>query len=302
MFDELQSQFATSAGRHAFVEQMCALIRTQQFDQCEAILQGGLSVTDSPLREIALATPLYNCGLLGWSDFMKWVALAIETDAPITAIGCGLHKDSHAGLEANSPAEPHLDVFWFTDRKFPFTRISIEELQELSADRGASWGSYVEDAARKLRVTGLDALYGHIWPGVELSPFGRDGELPHANAVAWQLACLLFAQRVHQLIYQACLADGTLHGLPLLFVGTPAMAVPESAFAAGRMYEIPAEIPASAATALPFDNATYQPVQQGGSGHSLRHKILGSHDEGGPDLAAPTAPRGGFFGRLLKRA
>ena len=96
MFDELQSQFSTEAGRTAFIEQMCALIRTQQFDQCEAILQGGLSVTDSPIREVALATPLYTCSLHGWPEFMKWVSLAMDADAAITAIGCGLHGDYHA--------------------------------------------------------------------------------------------------------------------------------------------------------------------------------------------------------------
>ena len=303
MFDELQNQFSTDAGRIAFVEQICALIRAQEFEQCEAILMGGLSVTDSPIREVALATPLYTCALHGWPEFMKWVSLAIDADAPVTAIGCGLHYESLAGKTPNVPVEPHFDAFWFTDRKFPFARMPIAELQELSADRGASWNAYVEDVARKLRISGLDALYGHIWPGVESSPFEPDGSLPGANAVAWQLACLLLGQRIHQLIYQAMEVDGSLHQLPLLYVGTPVMAIPESAYAASKIYDLPAEVTMAPAMALPFDNSTYQPVQQSG-GHSLRHKIMAQTDalEAGAPMLEQTSGKGGFFTRLMKRA
>ncbi len=303
MFDELQNQFSTDAGRIAFVEQICALIRAQEFEQCEAILMGGLSVTDSPIREAALATPLYTCALHGWPEFMKWVSLAIEADAPVTAIGCGLHYDSLSGQSPNVPMEPYIDAYWFTDRKFPFTRMPITELQELSADRGASWNAYVEDAARKLRISGLDALYGHIWPGVESSPFSPDGAVPSANAVAWQLGTLLLGQRIHQLIYQAMEVDGSLHQLPLLYVGTPLMAIPESAYAASKIFEVPAEMTMPQAMAMPFDNSTYQPVQQSG-GHSLRQKIMAQNDavEAGAPIVEQTAGKSGFFSRLLKRA
>ena len=301
MFDELQNQFSTDAGRMAFVEQICALIRAREFDQTEAILMGGLSVTDSPIREVALATPLYTCALHGWPEFMKWVSLAIDADAPVTAIGCGLHYESLAGQMPNVPMEPHFDTFWFTDRKFPFTRMRIAELQELSADRGASWNAYVEDTARKVRMTGLDALFGYVWPGVESSPFGQDGELPSTNAVAWQLACLLMAQRIHQLIHQAMEVDGSLHQLPLLYVGTPVMAIPETAFAASKIYDLPIEMPMAPAMALPFDNSTYQPVQQG-SGHSLRHKIMAHHDGAEVMPHAEGQGKNSFFSRLLKRA
>ncbi len=303
MFDELQIQFSTDEGRSAFIEQICALIRAQQFDQCEAILMGGLSVSDSAIREVALATPLYTCALHGWPEFMKWVSLAIDTDAMVTAIGCGLHFDGFAGHVPNVPIEPHFDAFWFTDRKFPFSRMPIEELRELSADRGASWNAYVDDTARKLQISGLDALYGYIWPGVENSPFGLDGEMPGADAVAWQLACLLMAQRIHQLVYQAMEVDGSLHQLPLLYVGTPVMAIPETALSAAKIYDVPTEVPLAPIMATPFDNSTYQPVQQG-NGHSLRHKILATH--GGGDAPAPVVSlgesKGGFFSRLLKRA
>lgn len=302
MFDELQSQFSTEAGRMAFVEQICALIRTQQFDQCEAILMGGLSVTDSPIREVALATPLYNCTLHGWTEFMKWVSLAIETDAQVSAIGCGLRNEGFSGLAPNMPVEPHFDTYWFTDRKFPFSRMPIEELRELSADRGASWNAYIEDVARKLRISGLEALYGHIWPGVESSPFGPDGIPPDAHAVAWQLACLLMAQRIHQLVANAMATEGSLHQLPMLYVGTPVMMIPESAFAAATIFDLPKDLPAPTAMAVPFDNSTYQPVSQG-SGHSLRHKIL-AHTDGSVPAQGDHAgiKSAGLFARLLKRA
>lgn len=303
MFDELQTQFSTDAGRLAFVEQICSLIRTQQFDHCEAILMGGLSVTDSPLREVALATPLYSCGLAGWPEFMKWVSLAIDADAPVSAIGCGLHNGGFSGLVPNAPLEPHFDVYWFTDRKFPFSRMPIAELQDLSADRGASWNAYIEDAARKVRMTGLDALFGCIWPGVVHSPFGLDGELPRAEAVAWQLGCLLLAQRIHQLIYHVMETEGSLHQLPLLYVGTPNMNIPESAFAAATIYDVPADVPSVPVAAVPFDNSTYQPVQQGG-GHSLRHKIMAQGDgvEPMPSARDVSGGKGGLFARFLKRA
>ena len=301
MFDELQNQFSTEAGRTAIVEQICALIRARDFDQCEAILMGGLSVTESPIREVALATPLYTCALHGWPEFMKWVSLAIDADAPVTAIGCGLHYESHAGQVPNAPSEPHFDTYWFTDRKFPFSRMPIAELQELSADRGASWNAYIEDKSRKLRISGLDALFGYVWPGVEHSPFGMDDDVPSADAVAWQLACLLLGQRIHQLIYQAMEAEGSLHQLPLLFVGTPVMAISESAFAAAKIYELPVETKIAPAMVMPFDNSTYQPVQQSG-GHSLRHKILAQHDGSDPTPAAVGTAKTGFFSRLLKRA
>jgi hypothetical protein len=303
MFDELQNQFSTDAGRVAFIEQICTLIRAQEFEQCEAILMGGLSVTDSPIREAALATPLYTCALHGWPEFMKWVSLALEADAPVTALGCGLQYEGISGQIPGVPMEPHFDAFWFTDRKFPFSRMPIAELQELSADRGASWNSYIEDVSRKVRITGLDALFGHIWPGVECSPFAPDGAVPTADAVAWQLACLLMGQRIHQLIYQAMEVDGSIHQLPLLYVGTPMMAIPESAYSASKIYEVPVEMTMSPAMAMPFDNSTYQPVQQNG-GHSLRHKIMAQPDavESAAPMAEPAGGKGGFFSRLLKRA
>lgn len=296
MFDELQSQFSTDAGRLAFAEQIASLIRARNFEQCEAILNGGLSVTDSPLREVALATPLYQCDILGWTDFMKWVSLAMSAEAPVSAIGCGLNYAAMAGFQS----EPLLDVFWFTDRKFPFSRMPMDELQELCGVRGASWADYIEDSARKLRVTGLDELYAGLLPGVANSPFGLDGDVPSADAIAWQLSCLLFAQRLHQLMHQAMGSEGSVDAVPMLFVGTPALSIPEAVFAPSHAYIMPVEPVLAIDRNEDYDNSTYQPVASGGSTHSLRHKILANvaHDE----PVAAIAKNGGFFGRLLKRA
>ncbi len=297
MFDELQSQFSTESGRLAFGEQIAALIRLRNFDQCEAILTGGLSVTDSALREVALATPLYHCDLIGWADFMKWVSLAMGTEAAVTAIGCGLNFSATA---SQSGGEPLLDVFWFTDRKFPFSRMPLDELQELCGVRGASWADYIEDSARKLRVTGLDALYNCLLPGVAHSPFGLDGDVPDADAVAWYLSCLLFGQRLHQLMHQAMGSEGSVDAVPMLFVGTPMLSIPEAVFAPSHAYNMPVEAPLAIDRHEVYDNKTYQPIASGNGTHSLRHKIL-AHVANDEPVVAPVKSSG-FFGRLLKRA
>ena len=305
MFDELQSQFSTTAGRRQFSRDLGALIRIREFEQAEQILAGCLTVTGAEFALILDRSPLYDCDVFGWDDAMEAALDMLEGGMDISALGLSILDTLPESHGPGQPLPVSAECHVFGDTQFPFSRMSQDELIGLSGDDEEGWAAYSEGVAHGLRISGLDQLHAIVVDGDEDALFADDGQTPTQAAIGWFLSTQLFALRIHQLAHQLALGEGTLHAMPLLMMGQARAFIPESAFCTTREFTVVRKVVTPVATA-PLPELSYDMRATPPSSHPLRHRVFDGQDlSASATEDAAAASGGGLFGRLfggLRRA
>ena len=312
--------FADENDVRDFDLQIQNLLRLGRADEAAAILEtalGELDRTGHRIAELCLACPVEAIGITGWDALAARIAGLDRPGAPITALGIDISWPGHVGLEpdAGGCLAPHLETNYYSDSAFPFTAAGRDALLAGYGPYGAEWQGGMAEIDNLIGTSGLEHLYGAVFPLVENVAANPDPEPLDADAM--RLGAAFVAVRLHQAIARTI----RLHGLPgplAVIVGSNesypfydapvATAAESQEFVRVAIAEKPVE-PIQDAPDQPFafDDIAPQPDEDGDdnrvvqiSGASLRQR-LGQQNAAASRSSQPVAAAGGLLRRLFAR-
>lgn len=205
--------FADDNDVRDFDLQIQNLLRLDRADEAAAILEtalGELDRTGHRLAESCLACPVAGIEITGWDALAARIAGLDRFGAPITALGIDISWPGHVGLEPDTDGclAPHLETNYYSDSAFPFTTAGRDALLAGYGPYGAEWQGGMAEIDTLLGTSGLEHLYGAIFPLVESVAADPDPEPLDADAM--RLGAAFVAVRLHQAVARAI----RLHGLP----------------------------------------------------------------------------------------
>jgi hypothetical protein len=228
MSQNLQQIFVSEAGEAAYVREIAAMIRAEQFPQAEAKLLGDLSRLSSTLSDVCAASPAALVTISGWDEVFAGVE-HYEGD-PITAIGVDMWNEDEIVLTKQDAYEPGLTVSFYSDASFPFSTSSRDEIIAENSSEFTSWQGQGEDIEAYIEIDGIAdlncALLNHKsrifyrQPQSELESDVEDAPPPPTAApteyVAFVLASWLRVLRFHQAIRAQLNGQGLPSTIPVI--------------------------------------------------------------------------------------
>lgn len=102
--------------------------------------------------------------LNGWEGLVGALRRHDKPDRPVTAlsIAFGWPGEKVPEPDAEGRLAPHIEISYFTDDAFPFSRSGREDLLEGYSYHGCTWGDDCEATDAALSLNGIDDLHGAL--------------------------------------------------------------------------------------------------------------------------------------------
>ena len=312
--------FADENDVRDFDLQIQNLLRLGRADEAAAILEAALGELDQGghrVAQLCLACPVEGIEITGWDALAARIAGLDRPGAPITGLGIDISWPGHVGLEPDTDGclAPHIETNYYSDNAFAFTSAGRDALLAGYGPYGAEWQGGMAEIDTLLGVSGLDRVYGEVYPLVENVPANPDPDPLDADAM--RLGAAFVAVQLYQAVTRAIRLQGLPRPLAVIvgsnesypFYDAPVVSAAESQECVRvAIAEEPVE-PVQDAPDQPcdFGDDVPQPDEDDDDNHvvqisgaSLRQR-LGQQNAAASPSAQPVAAAGGLLRRLFAR-